>query len=117
MEQLTLGERQRLFTHNVSKLISCIYSWKYSCTFGEAYRTPEQAALYAHEGKGIKDSLHCQRLAIDINLFSPDGTYLTDSDDYSLFGKYWETLHPANEWGGHLTGGLIDGNHFEMHAS
>ena len=82
----------------------------YKFTYGEAMRSPEQAELYAKEGKGIADSLHCKRLAIDINLFK-DNVYLDKTEDYEFAGKYWDSLSPVNRWGGVFK--RADGNHFE----
>ena len=104
---------QAIFAQNIGKLIDFIYSKNYSCTLGDAYRTPEQAALYAKQGKGIVDSLHCKRLAIDLNLFDTSLKYLPQGDDYRTFGEYWESLHPQNRWGGRFKT-LVDSNHFEM---
>lgn len=103
---------QTIFAQNVGKLIDFIYSNDHSCTLGDAYRTPEQAALYAKQGKGIVNSLHCKRLAIDLNIFNSAQEYLTQSDDYRTFGEYWESLHHQNRWGGKFT--KADGNHFQM---
>jgi len=105
------SDLQKKFVFNVSRLIGYIYDHKYTCTFGEAYRTPEQAAIYAKEGKGIFDSQHCKRLAIDLHLFDAAGKYLTDVEDYKQFGQYWKSLDPKNRWGGDFH--LLDGNHFE----
>ena len=104
---------QVIFTKNVSLLIDYINNSHFTVTFGECYRTPEQAALNAKNGKGITDSLHCKRLAIDLNLFALDGRYLTDKSDYERFGTYWKSLNPANRWGGDFVH-LVDSNHFEM---
>src|ERR1035437_9787588 len=97
---MTLSEKQIIFANNVAKLIQYIASKGYSCTLGEAFRSQEQANIYAQEGKGITDSLHCKRLAIDLNLINEDGIYLPDSKDYQVFGLYWHTLHDLNKWGG-----------------
>lgn len=113
---MKLSDQQIEFALDVAKLIQHINDVGYGCTLGEAYRTPEQAHIYAQEGKGIDDSLHGKRLAIDLNLFSPDGKYLQDSKSYGPFGLFWEDLDPANRWGGNFVqyGGKInDGNHFE----
>ena len=109
---MKLWEQQALFAFNVSKLIQYINSREFHVTFGDAYRTPEMAAIYAKEGKGITNSLHCKRLAIDLNLFDLNGDYLTDSRFYEQFGIYWESLHDNNRWGGKFA--RKDGNHFEM---
>ena len=110
----TLSQEQATFAKNVAKLISFIFDSGYTCSLGEVYRTQAQADLYVKQGKGIKDSLHCKRLAIDINLFSADGKYFPETKDYEPLGKYWESLDKANRWGGRFERGGGDGNHFEM---
>lgn len=112
---MTLSEKQFIFAGNVAKLIEYVFARGLYCTLGEAFRTKEQAAIYAKQGKGIADSLHCKRLAIDINLFSHDGAYLTDSAAYQFLGIYWTNLHKDNRWGGSFP--KPDGNHFEMKDS
>ena len=106
---MTLSEKQKLFTRLVAKLIEFAYEQGYGLTFGEAWRPPEMAAIYAKQGKGIKNSLHTKRLAVDFNLFI-DGEYCTKSEDYMMLGAYWESLHPLCQWGGRFN----DGNHFSM---
>ena len=110
---MKLWEKQAIFADNVSKLLNYMFACGMKPTLSEAYRTPEQAALNAKDGKGISDSLHCKRLAIDINLLDKDGNYLIDKDDYALFGEFWLALHPFNRWGGDFVH-LVDSNHFEM---
>ena len=113
MQTLSLREKQSLFAFNISKLIEYIYSLNMSVTFGEAYRTPEQARLDAQEGIGIINSLHCVRLAIDLNLFDAQGNYIaTMCPDYQKIGDYWKSLNSENNWGGDFK--RIDLNHFEM---
>lgn len=107
---MKLSEAQQLFAQDVARLITQIYKQGYACTLGEAWRTKEQAEIYVKAGKGIIDSLHRKRLAIDINLFK-DGVYLTDSNEYLRFGSFWETLDAKNRWGGFFK--KVDGNHFE----
>lgn len=108
---MKLSEQQALFALDVAKLITWINQCGYTVTLGEAYRTQEQADIYARNGKGIKDSLHCKRLAIDLNLFNGDGVYLTDTKSYEEFGIYWQNLNPLNRWGGVFS--KADGNHFQ----
>ncbi|HFV9295710.1 TPA: M15 family peptidase, partial [Serratia fonticola] len=78
---MTLSEKQRRFTAMIGKLIAFAESNGYGLTFGEAYRTPEQAALNAKKGSGISNSLHTQRLAVDFNLFI-NGEYQTKTEAY-----------------------------------
>lgn len=74
----------------------------YEITFAEAYRSPEDAA-----SRGFSQSLHCNRLAIDLNLFK-DGVYLTRTDQHEPLGIYWESI--GGSWGGRFN----DGNHYSL---
>jgi len=110
---MSLSERQAIFSLNVAKLIVFINEKGFKCTLGEAFRTFEQAKLYAEQGKGSANSLHCSRLAVDLHIFSKYGKYLEEFKDYEEFGVYWEKLHPDNKWGGRFPK-LVDCVHFEM---
>jgi hypothetical protein len=108
---LSLGEMQRKFVLMVAQLIAWAYkNGRYELTFGEAYRTPEQAAINAKTGAGIADSLHCDRLAVDFNLFK-DGVYQTDTSAYEPLGVFWESI--GGSWGGRFVL-RPDGNHFSL---
>ena len=109
--------RQYVFAVNVAKLIMFINSKGYQCTIGNTFRSREEALLMKKEGKGIADSNHCYRMAIDLNLFK-DKTYLTQVKDYKFAGEYWESLDKSNEWGGRWTKSaqgkvFSDPGHFE----
>lgn len=112
-----LAYQQALFADNIAQLILEIGKRGYHCTFGEALRTPEQAEIYAKQGKGIKDSLHCKKLAVDLNLFTNDYLYITDYKEYEQFGDFWESLSDSNRWGGYFvskySGKIVDSDHFE----
>ena len=110
---MELWQKQAIFAKNAAMLLIDMHNMEFNPTLSEAYRTPEQAALNAKDGKGIAHSLHMDRLAIDINLLDKDGKYLTDKESYKQFGDYWKTLHPFNRWGGDFEH-LVDSNHFEM---
>lgn len=112
---MRLSQLQQFFSRDITRLLLYMESLDYSYTFGEAYRTPEQAEIYAKNGKGITDSKHCKRLAIDINLFDKDGNFLESTESHEPFGKYWESLHPSNRWGGHFK--HQDGNHYERNEN
>lgn len=107
---MTLSEKQQLFTCLIAQLILWADEKGYRLTFGEAYRTPEQAALNAKKGSGISNSLHTKRLAVDLNLFI-NGQYQTDSAAYLPLGEYWESL--GGSWGGRFKS-RPDGNHFSL---
>lgn len=109
---MNLAQKQRAFTLRISQLIAALYRAGYEVTLGEAWRPPETARLYAQGGKGIANSLHCSRLAIDLNLFKA-GTFLTKTDDYKEAGELWEALSTPDAecvWGGTFG----DGNHFSI---
>lgn len=108
MSNESLGAKQQRFTYMISQLIQFAYEQDgYSLTFGEAYRTAEQAEINAKKGIGIKNSVHCDRLAVDFNLFI-NSIYQTATSSYKLLGEYWESL--GGNWGGHFN----DGNHFSL---
>ena len=118
---MTELEKQCNFSRCAAQLILFAYDQGYKITLGEAYRSPETAEIYAKAGKGIKNSLHRRRLAIDLNLFK-DGQYLSRSEDYKPLGDYWKSLSCLNYtcvWGGDFIDdktGLPapDGNHFSF---
>lgn len=106
---MTLREKQSLFAMLVAQLLLEAHHRGYQVTFGEAYRSPEEAARLAKLGKGILASLHIQRLAIDLNLFK-DGKYLTSTEAHRPLGEWWEALHELCRWGGRFK----DGNHYSL---
>ena len=108
---MKLSEKQRRFTKLVGLLIEYAYKNGMELTFGDAYRSLEQARQNADAGKGIVNSLHCERLAVDFNLFI-DGVYQTDSEAYRELGEFWESLGEDCAWGGRFK--RPDGNHFSI---
>lgn len=115
----SLQPRQAIFTKNIGKLIDHIFSIGMTCTFGDAYRSQEQADANSKAGIGIAHSLHCIRLAVDLNLFDSNGNYLANcTPQYTEIGQYWESLHADNRWGGFFNskyhGKIADLNHYEM---
>jgi hypothetical protein len=111
---MTLREKQSRFVVLVAQLIQHASGLGFELTFGETYRSPEEAARLAALGKGIRQSLHTKRLAIDLNLFK-DGVYLTSSEAHQPLGEWWEAQSTAEytcAWGGRFT--RPDGNHFSL---
>jgi hypothetical protein len=109
---MTLRQKQSIFTFLVARLIIFANENGYELTFGEAWRTPEQAALNAKKGIGIVNSLHIKKLAIDLNLFK-DGKYLSNTENHRILGEWWEKQHKHCRWGGRFN----DGNHYEFTES
>lgn len=109
---------QFTFSRLLARLLDEACRQGYSVSVGEAYRTPEQAALNASKGSGIANSLHTQRLAIDLQLFL-EGKYLDKSQSYQALGEYWEELGKEQvppvptAWGGRFVS-RPDGNHFSI---
>lgn len=102
---MTLIEKQLLFPRLLAKLLTYADDSGTRVTVGECYRTKEQAAWNAAHGTGIAKSLHCDRLAIDLQCFRMHNgvwTYLArgDEPEYALLGQYWERLHELCSWGG-----------------
>lgn len=109
---MNLRTKQSIFVNLVALLIVRAAHLGYELTFGEAYRSPEEAARLAKIGKGIKNSLHTQRLAIDFNLFK-SGKFETNGEGHLELGLYWESLSTSDYtcvWGGRFG----DGNHYSI---
>lgn len=108
---MTLGQKQRLLTSLLPRLLDFAHYNGYETTLGDAFRDPrvfgavgEDKGTYSHDS-----SNHKRRLAIDLNLFK-DGKYLTETKDHEPLGLFWESLHPLCRWGGRFN----DGNHYSI---
>ena len=108
---MRLHDQQVLFARLLPGLIDQAFLLGYEVVLGEVWRTPEQAARNAESGIGIVNSLHCDRLAIDLILFR-DGVWLQKSADYEPLGAWWERQDPLCRWGGRFT--RPDGGHFSL---
>ena len=97
---MKLKEKQQLLPLLVASLIRYIYEEKHKCIIGFVRRCDDCKV-------GKLNSLHKILLAIDLELFSPLGEYLTKTEDHRKFGEFWEALNPLCSWGGHFG----DGNH------
>jgi hypothetical protein len=92
-----LLRKRALFSRLIPKLLDRM--------FAEGY-----IALIGKDGlKHMKNSLHFDGLAMDIDLFK-DGWYLENTEDHRQFGEWWEALHPDCRWGGRFE----DGNHYSI---
>ncbi len=111
---LTLHQKQTAFSVLLGKLILMANYMGYEVSMGEAWRSDETAGLDAKEGKGISNSLHRLRLAVDICLFK-SGDYLTETKDYEPLGTWWKNQSSEDLkccWGGDFS--KPDGNHFSV---
>lgn len=111
---MSLREEQCKFTKDVNKLFTWAFSMGYEITLGEAFRTPEQQAIYFNSGRSkTMNSKHLQRCAIDLFVFK-DGKLLTTKEEMQPIGNAWEGLSKENEWGGNW--GFCDTPHFQRNV-
>lgn len=111
-------EKQSNFLKTIASFIQKANEAGYQLTSGEFWRPPELANLYAQQKRGIKNSLHIQRLAADINAFK-DGKWLDGSQGWhiphlEILGKLWESLNPLCAWGGRFSKYEKDYNHYSF---
>ena len=97
MDMSVLVKKQSEFVRKVALLILFAYDQGYELTFGAAWAS----------GGHRENSLHYDRLAIDLNLFK-DGKWLNKTKDHELLGAFWESIDGS--WGGHFG----DGNHYSL---
>lgn len=100
-------DKQNLFAQMAARLIVRAGELGYQVAMGEAWRSPEEAKRLAGAGKGIAKSLHCDKLALDLNLFR-GGVYIDKTEDHRQLGEWWESI--GGSWGGRFG----DGNHYSL---
>ena len=104
----SLGDRQKRFSRMVARLLNKAHELGYEVSLGDAYRDPRMFGPPGVKlGYSSANSLHKQRLAIDLNLFR-NGKYLQSSEDHRLLGEWWESI--GGSWGGRWG----DGNHYSV---
>jgi len=107
-QELSLGEKQRLFTRLLPRLLDKAHELGFEVSLGDAYRDPRVfGAIGVRQGYGESRSAHKQRLAIDLNLFR-DGKFLQATSDHQALGEWWESQ--GGVWGGRFN----DGNHYSL---
>lgn len=134
-----LLDRQRLFARLLPRLLDYIIDSGHTVTMGEAWRSAVQAELYAMgpsarlalaasldgsypalaadiralgSARGIRASVHCDRLAVDLNIFDSGGNLLQSKADYAPFGAFWKSLDSLCKWGGDFG----DADHFSIES-
>jgi hypothetical protein len=108
---VTLNQKQVLFAMMLGKFLVWCARNGYEVILAEVFRPPEQAALMAKTGKGIKNSNHKRKLAADMFRYL-DGTVTWKHDDYVAMGKKWKSMHELCRWGGDFKG--RDAVHFSF---
>lgn len=111
---MKLLSAQKLFASRLSDFILLLEVMHYEITLGEAWRPQEMADFYASQGRGISNSNHLRKLAVDLNLFK-DGKFLTSKEELTEAGELWESLSTdelVNAWGGRFQ--QVDANHFSV---
>jgi len=111
---LTLLQKQQAFAKTLSRFLNDLFLRGYDVTMGECYRPPEMAEIYASQGRGVKNSVHCIKLAVDLNIFY-QGKFLTTKEDLEIPGKLWKAYTTdiiKTCWGGDFEN--TDANHFSF---
>lgn len=127
LRAVRLGEKQELFAHLLPSLIRKAEQLGFKVRVGEVLRFEHQARWNAehcrkckrhkaqsHSGHkfkaiGIVNSLHRQKLAVDL-IFFDGGKPCWDTSSYTELGEWWEQKHALCRWGG----GWGDGGHFSL---
>lgn len=108
---MSLNQKQIEFTATLGKFLVWCAKNGYDVILAEVFRPPEQAALMAKTGKGIRNSNHRKKLAGDMFLMK-EGKITWNTADYAPLGKKWKSLHPLARWGGDFKG--RDAVHFSF---
>ena len=110
---MKLGRKQEIFTRALALLLQFASFRGFDIRMGQVERSKEEAKRL-----GFDKSLHCSRLAADLNLFN-DGKFLSQSEDHRTLGEFWESLSGDYEgerltfcWGGRFS--RPDGNHYSI---
>lgn len=107
----TLRQKQVRFARWLPRLIDKAFELGYDVTGGEWLRMKSQAAINAATGAGISNSLHLDKLAIDLNLFNGD-RYITDGEGHQEIGAWWKEQGEDHFWGGDFP--KRDFNHYSI---
>jgi hypothetical protein len=108
---MTLGERQRLFSRLLPKLLDHIHGLGFEVTLAEGY-IGDSINKPTEDTPHLRTGGHFKRLAQDLNVFDSAGKLLTHTEDHRSFGEFWESLHPSCRWGGRFA--KADGNHYSI---
>lgn len=104
-----LTEKQHAFAVDLAGLILRFRSFGYDVALGEAWRPGWVAYVYEAFDRGIKESVHCDRLAIDLVVRSGD-RLVEEVSELRPFGDFWKGFRVGNAWGGDFK--RVDPLHF-----
>ena len=90
-----LFKKQVQFGLMLPRLLRFIQESGYQYTIGQTVRCPDCS-------RGHERSLHKKALAVDINLFAKDGTYLQNGKDHEAMHDFWDSIGGAERIAGDL---------------
>lgn len=109
---------QAAFLLDFCRLVLWATEQGYTLTCGEVQRPIEMQKLYVERGSSrTMNSRHLVKMAGDLNIFK--NGKLCGRAEIEPLGRYWESLHPKNRWGGNFDRDwskpdkFFDGPHFE----
>ena len=117
---MTLGEKRRLFTRLLPRLIDEMHRRGFEASLDEGF-VGRSIDKPSEDTPHRRDGGHLKGIAQDINLFRcthqpahvvggcPNPDYLTQSEPHQPFGTFWTGLHPLCRWDGQ------DGNHYALY--
>lgn len=95
-----MRQKQSRFVRLVTRLIDFATAEGFELTFGETWRTPEQAQRNADKGLGISNSLHIDGLAADLYLSAGGKSLPETREAYAVMGELWKSMGVDHRWGG-----------------
>lgn len=108
----SIWEAQVLFARLLPRLIDRAFDAGFFVSVGECWRHPAAVDYLVKYKLGTRTSLHQDKLAVDLNLFTAERDYLYTTEDHRPLGEWWETAHPLCRWGGRFR--RADGNHYSL---
>lgn len=119
--ELTLRQKQVIFTNSVAALINFASKRGLELTMGDGNIDPtrrvrvyslNENVVSGRDLNHLENGSHYKRLAQDFNLFV-DGVWKTsDCPEWQILGLFWKSLHPLARWGGDFSS--VDLNHFSF---
>lgn len=123
-----LSDEQTAFDDDLEKLRAYAKGQGFRSVISEVARTEAQQAIYVKTGRSqTMKSNHLRKLAADLEFFR-DGVWINGlavKDCLAALaplGKFWESLHPLNRWGGNFDknwdkiDSFVDAPHFERNV-